>query len=130
MSRKKGKDKFLYSAVSNPQDCSKRFTLYFPGRPVQSNTISTSLGNIQLYATINARRLLVHISTTVYSQVYSVIQLRELEQCRVKKIAQGFITAARDSNPGSLSRESEPLPLNHCAQFSSVEMHTPVVWGV
>ena len=31
---KKGKGNFLYSAVSNPQDCSKRFTLYFPGRPV------------------------------------------------------------------------------------------------
>ena len=63
------KGKFLYSAVSNPQDCSKRFTHYFPGRPVQSNTISTSLGSIQPYATINAQRLLVHISTTVYSQV-------------------------------------------------------------
>ena len=30
----KGKGKFLYSAVSNPQDCSKRFTLYLSGRPV------------------------------------------------------------------------------------------------
>ena len=29
------------------------FTLYFPGRPVQSNTVSTSLGSIQPYATIN-----------------------------------------------------------------------------
>jgi len=56
--------KFLYSTVSNPQDCSKRFTLYFPGRPVQLNTISTSLWSIQPYATINAPRLLVHISTT------------------------------------------------------------------
>ena len=63
------KRKFLYSAVSNPQDWSKRFTLYIPGRPVHSDTISTSLGSIQPYATINARRLLVHISTNVYSQV-------------------------------------------------------------
>ena len=31
---KKGKGKFLYSAVSNPQDCSKRCTFYFPDRPV------------------------------------------------------------------------------------------------
>ncbi len=46
------------------------FMLYFPGRPVQSNTISTSLGRIQPYATINARRLLVHISIIVYSQVF------------------------------------------------------------
>ena len=66
---KKSKGKFLYSAVSSPQDCSKHFTLYFPGRPVQSNTVSTSLGSIQPYAAINAQSLLVHISTTVYSQV-------------------------------------------------------------
>ena len=45
------------------------FTLYFPDRPVHSDTISASLGSIQLNATNNARRLLVHISTTVYSQV-------------------------------------------------------------
>ena len=61
--------KFLYSAVSSPQYRSKRFTLYFPDRPVHSDTISASLGSIQTYATINARRLLVHISTTVYSQL-------------------------------------------------------------
>ena len=46
---------------------------------------------------------------------YSFIQLSELEQCRVKKLAQGFNTAAQDSNPGSRSRESEALPLSHCA---------------
>ena len=58
------KGKFLYSAVSGPQDCSQRFY-----RPAQSNTVLTSVGSIQPYATINARRLLVHKSTTVYSQV-------------------------------------------------------------
>ena len=58
------KGKFLYGAVSNPQDSSKRFTHYFPGKPVQSNTISTSLGSIQPYATITARRLFVHISNS------------------------------------------------------------------
>ena len=63
------KRQFLYSAISNPQDHSKRFTLYFPDRPVHSDTISASLGSIQPYATINARRLLIHISTIVYSQV-------------------------------------------------------------
>ena len=46
---------------------------------------------------------------------YSFKQLRELEQWRVKKLAQGFNTAAHGSNPGSLSRESEALPLSHCA---------------
>ena len=43
---------------------------------------------------------------------FSLIQLSELEQCRVKKLAQGFNTAAQDLNPGPLSRESEALPLN------------------
>ena len=41
---------------------------------------------------------------------YSFIQVSELEQCRVKKRAQGFNTAAQDSNPGSRSRKSEALP--------------------
>ena len=47
--------------------------------------------------------------------IYSFMQLSELEQCRVKKRAQGFNTAAQDSNLGSLSRESEALLLTHCA---------------
>ena len=34
---------------------------------------------------------------------YSFIQLSELEQCRVKKLAQSFNTAAQDSNPDPLS---------------------------
>ena len=46
---------------------------------------------------------------------YSFIQLSELEQCRVIKLAQGFNTAAQVSNPGSRSLESEALPLSHCA---------------
>ena len=33
----------------------------------------------------------------------------------MKKLAQGFNTAAQDLNPGSRSRESEALPLSHCA---------------
>ena len=47
---------------------------------------------------------------------YSLIELSELEQCRVKQLAQGFNTIAQDSNPGSGSRESEALPLSHCVQ--------------
>ena len=46
---------FIYSVVSNPQDCSKSFALYFPDIPVQSDTISTFLGSIQPYAAITAR---------------------------------------------------------------------------
>ena len=33
----------------------------------------------------------------------------------MKKLAQGFNTTAQDSNLGSRSRESEALPLSHCA---------------
>ena len=62
------KGKFSYSTVSGPQDCSKRFYTLLP-RSVHSDTISTSLGSIQPYVTINARRLLIHISTTVYNWV-------------------------------------------------------------
>ena len=39
----------------------------------------------------------------------------------MKKIAQGFNTAAQDSNPGSRSRESEALPLSHCARFTMIK---------
>ena len=46
---------------------------------------------------------------------YSFIQLSELEQCRVKTLAEGFHTAAKDSNPGARSREFETIPLSHCA---------------
>ena len=63
---------------------------------------------------INLRRLLVHKYSPLSIARYSFIQLSELEQCRVKKLARGFNTAAQDSNPGSLSRESEALPLSHC----------------
>ena len=47
---------------------------------------------IQPYAIINARRLLIYISTTVYSQVLMYT-----------KTAQGLNTSALDSNPGPLS---------------------------
>ena len=33
----------------------------------------------------------------------------------MKNLAQGFNTAAQDSNPDSLSRKSEALPRSHCA---------------
>ena len=67
------------------------------------------------YATLNVQRLLVHITTTVYMVRYSFIQLSGLEQCRLKKLAQGFNTVVQVSNPGSRSRESDVLPLSHCA---------------
>ena len=58
--------KIKISSYITPQ---RHLKLYFPGRFLHSDTISASLGSIQPYATVNARRLLIHISTTVYSQV-------------------------------------------------------------
>ena len=43
---------------------------------------------------------------------YSFIQLSELEQCRVNKLAQGFNTTVQDSNPGSLYKSRVR---SHCA---------------
>ena len=56
---------------------------------------------------------------------YSFIQVHELEQCRVKKLAQDFNTAAQDSNPGPLSRESKALPRSHCALYAYTHVHIP-----
>ena len=55
------------------------------------------------------------IQTPSHLISYSFIQLSELEQCRVKNLAQGFNIAAQDSNPGSISRDSEAQPLTHWA---------------
>ena len=124
----KSKGKFLYSAVSSHQVRSERFTLYFPDRLVRSDTISASLGIIQPYATINARPLLYTYPPTSIAR-YSFIQLRELEQCRVKKLVQGFNAAEQDSNPGFRSRESETLPMSHCAGDIYFYCLDPVVAG-
>ena len=51
---------------------------------------------------------------------YSFTQLSELEQRTVKKLAKRFNTAAQDSNLGPISRESEALPLSHCASIMEV----------
>ena len=83
------KGKFLYSAISNSQDCSKRFTLsslahlfnQTPSQPLWkasshmlqlmheccSYTYSfyPPLSVVQPTTTVNAQRLLIHISTTV-----------------------------------------------------------------
>ena len=76
--------------------------------------ISASLGSIHPYATINARRLFAHTSTTVYSQI--LIYTAEWTGAMLsEKLAQCFFTITQDSNPDSRSRESEALPMSHCA---------------
>ena len=71
-----------------------------PGRPVHSNTITTSLGSIQPYAAITAHRLFVHISTSV--AMYLFVQLSELGRREVNTIANASKRQKEDSNPGSL----------------------------
>ena len=49
---------------------------FIPGRPVHSNTNSTSLGSFS-HAAMTARRLFIHISNTVCSQILmSVVEPR------------------------------------------------------
>ena len=76
LSTNESKGKFLYSTVSSPQDCSQRF------RPF-NQTPSQLLCETSGHSTINARSLLVQISTLVYSQV---IQLSELDQCKLQNL--------------------------------------------
>ena len=107
------KGKFLYSIQSSGpfealytllprQICSLRHHRGFSGKH-------------PAITTTNARRLLIHIRYPQLSIArYSFIQLSELEQCRVKKLAQGFNTAAQDSNPGSRSRVRSST-MSHCA---------------
>ena len=121
---------FLYSAVSNPQDCSKRFTLYFPGRPVQWNTISTSLGSIQPYATINVWMVLVHISTTVYSHagthLYSWVNWSNVEWTNPAMVQHRSSRFGRGSSESySTVWRSTPEPLRSIL----VTGQTPATWS-
>ena len=109
------------------KQASSYITQYPVHRTVQSAlhfTSLTDLFNQTPYrllweASSHMLQLMCEGCSYIYSSMsiakYSFIQLSELEQCRVKETSQGFNTAAQDSNPGSRSRESEALPLSHCA---------------
>ena len=92
---KSKKGKFLYSIVPTPQEWSK----LLPGSPVQSNTILVASSHLA----INMRRLFVHKYSLLLIAMYSFIQLRELQHCRVKKTCQRFDTVTQDSNTGSIT---------------------------
>ena len=81
------KGEFLYSTISNPQDCSKHFTLYSLAT-LFNRTSSQLLWEASSYAAINAQRLSVHKYPPMFLARYSFVQLSELEQC--KKLAQGL----------------------------------------
>ena len=86
------------------------FTLYVPGRPVQSNTVSTSLGSIQPYATINMQRLRVHISTSVYSW----LRWNNVEWKNLPKV---LTPQHRIWNRVLLVESLKLYPLTHCALY-------------
>ncbi len=74
----------LNRVASGLADHSTRVKLHPPGRPVHSDTNSTSLGSIQP-CRYYVRRLFIHISIAVYSQVLTYTAER--------------IGGLRDSNP-------------------------------
>ena len=76
-----GNGKFLY--MQHPILRTNQGTLHFTPWPIQSNTISTSLGNIQ---TFNPWRLFLHKYPPLSITRYSCIQLSELEQCRASEL--------------------------------------------
>ena len=63
------------------------FYTLLPGRHVQTKTISASLSFSHVAI---SRRLLVRKYLSLFIARYSFIQMSELEQCSVKKLAQGF----------------------------------------
>ena len=82
------KRKFLCSAVSNPQDCSKWFTLFS-----LVNLFNRTPSWFFLAASSHAaimREEFVHKYPPLSIAMYSFILLSELEQCQVKKLAQGL----------------------------------------
>ena len=102
-----GKGSFLYSAVSSPLDCSKRFTLFaLPGRPVHSDTNSASPGSILATLQLRAKTKSLTCSPLSIAR-YSSIQLSQMvRQWRERKCTIFETVAKGDSNPGSLYCES------------------------
>ena len=106
--------KVLYSIVFSPQDCSKHFTRYFPA-DLFNQTPSQPLLEASSHAAINALRLLIQISTTVYSQVLSHTAewTGAMQSEKLPKIC--HTAAAKDLNLCSLSWEPNTLTLTHNA---------------
>ena len=67
-----------------------------------------------------------HIFTTVYNHVLIHTVLSELEQWRVKTLAQGFNTAVQDSNMGPLRQTFDALPLSHYA----ISVSPVSIWNI
>ena len=88
------KGKFLPIVVSDSEDCPKRFTLYSLA-DLFNHTPSRLLWEAFSHAAISSRIIFVHIYSSLSRARYSFVQLSELEQCRMKTLAQGFIRQHR-----------------------------------
>ena len=106
------KGKFLYSAVSSPQD--RQSTLHFTSL---TDLFTQTPSRLLWEASSHMLQLMCEGCSYTYPPLsiarYSFIQLN-WSNVEWKKLAQGFNTAAQDSNPGSFSQESGALPLSHC----------------
>ena len=83
------------SAVASPQDCSKRFALHFL-TDLFTQTPYWLLWEASNHMLQLMREGCLYTYPPLSIARYSFVQLSELEQCRVKKLAQGFNTAAQD----------------------------------
>ena len=119
----------MFKPVNVPLICKKKTSSYIAQYPVL-RTVQSALHFTSLIDLFTPPRLLWEASSQrlqlmregcsyTYPSLsiarYSFIQLSELEQCTLNKLAQGFNTAVQDLNPGSRSRESEAPLLTHCA---------------
>ena len=86
------KSKFLHIPVSNPQDCSKHFTLY----PLADLSNDSNQTPKQLHweasslSAINAQRLPMHKYPPLFIARYSFIHLSKLKQYGVKQLSHGL----------------------------------------
>ena len=143
LNRKNGD--LLYSAASNLQDRSKRFTLYFLA-DLFDQTTSQLLWKTHKHTAINARRLFLHKYPPHCKTKYSCIQLSELEQRRVNELANGStrqhnirtrVLLVERPQLQSLSYsaltwldEAKGAQYTYCCIFSSYHIHnvkTPVL---
>ena len=62
----------------------------YPLADLLNQTPSLLLWEAFSHVVINSQKLLVHIYSPLSIAMYSFLQLSELGQCRVKKLAQGF----------------------------------------
>ena len=119
------RQKFL---VSSPQDCSKCFYT-----TSLADLFTQTPSQLLWEASSYMLQLICEDCSYTYPPLsvarYSITQQSELEQCRVKQLAQGFNTAAQDLNSGPLSRESDALLLSHYVLCRLLRIESEKWWS-